>query len=152
MTPPIRGGFEENQLRRTPPKTGRVCYYVSVKVRNSQTGLMHQRAMKKYKEKKEEETMQDYVLSKIKEIAAKFDIEKVILFGSRARGDHSKTSDYDIAILGKDIPLVDQALLREAMEEINTLKKLDVVFIDEDSDKELAENIRSEGVVIYEQI
>ncbi|RQD68421.1 MAG: nucleotidyltransferase domain-containing protein [Tindallia sp. MSAO_Bac2] len=85
--------------------------------------------------------MQDYVLSMIKEIAAKFEIEKVVLFGSRARDDHLKTSDYDIAIFGKDISLVDQALLREAMEEINTLKKVDVVFIDEDSEKELVENI-----------
>lgn len=96
--------------------------------------------------------MQDYVLSKIREIGAKFEIEKVILFGSRARGDHSKTSDYDIAILGKDISLADQALLREAIEEINTLKKLDVVFIDENLEDELVENIRKEGVVIYEQI
>jgi len=42
--------------------------------------------------------MKDYVIEQLCEIAAKYKIEKMVLFGSRARGDHSLLSDYDIAV------------------------------------------------------
>lgn len=94
--------------------------------------------------------MQDAVLSQIREIAIKYKVESVVLFGSRARGDHSDTSDYDIAIFGKHLSLMDQMLLRGALEDIHTLKKIDVVFVSEDLNEVLMENIKKEGVVIYE--
>lgn len=37
------------------------------------------------------------VIEEIRNLAQKYDIEKVILFGSRARGDFRRTSDIDIA-------------------------------------------------------
>ncbi|MCD6092921.1 MAG: nucleotidyltransferase domain-containing protein [Candidatus Aenigmarchaeota archaeon] len=36
------------------------------------------------------------------EIKKKYDIKKIILFGSRARGDNFITSDYDSVIVSKD--------------------------------------------------
>ncbi len=44
----------------------------------------------------------DRVLKEIKEFAAMHNIDKVILFGSRARGTHSERSDIDIAVSGCD--------------------------------------------------
>ena len=42
----------------------------------------------------------DEILSKIKESVSKLDPDaKIILFGSRARGDYEKESDWDILIL-----------------------------------------------------
>ena len=38
------------------------------------------------------------VIEEIRNLAQKYDIEKVILFGSRARGDFRRTSDIDIEI------------------------------------------------------
>ena len=38
------------------------------------------------------------VIEEIRNLAQKYDIEKVILFGSRARGDFRRTSDIDIAV------------------------------------------------------
>ena len=35
------------------------------------------------------------VMEEIRELARKYDIEKVVLFGSRARGDFRRTSDID---------------------------------------------------------
>lgn len=37
-----------------------------------------------------------------KEVSRSFRIEKGILFGSRARGDHLKRSDYDIMLVSPD--------------------------------------------------
>jgi predicted nucleotidyltransferase len=38
------------------------------------------------------------VLDEIRTLAQKYHVKKVILFGSRARGDFKKTSDIDIAV------------------------------------------------------
>mgnify|MGYP001774136830 CR=1 FL=1 len=46
------------------------------------------------------DVLKDPVLQKIVEIIVKeFDPDKIILFGSRARGDYNEHSDYDILVL-----------------------------------------------------
>ena len=82
------------------------------------------------------------------ELAKKYNIEKVILFGSRARGDYSKVSDVDIAVSGGDI--VEFSI--DVDEETNTLLQFDVVNLDKSVQKELLESIENEGVIIYEKI
>lgn len=43
------------------------------------------------------------VLEEIKDLAKEYKIKKVILFGSRARGDYHTTSDIDLATEGGNI-------------------------------------------------
>ena len=95
--------------------------------------------------------MKDNVLEQLTAIALKYKIDKMVLFGSRARGDHSPVSDYDIAVFKMELSQTDRALLSLDIEEINTLKKIDVVFIDDNIAEEFIANIIKEGVVIYEQ-
>jgi len=92
----------------------------------------------------------DKVLMSVAEIAAKFNIEKVILFGSRARGDNSSVSDYDIAIYGSGLSTNEKAAFSLEIEEIETLKKFDIVFIDGSVSQELIKNVMNDGVIIYE--
>ena len=40
----------------------------------------------------------DRVVEQVVTIAKKFKANKAVLLGSRARGDHSEVSDYDIAV------------------------------------------------------
>lgn len=47
--------------------------------------------------------IRDEVIQEIREIAEKYKVEKVILFGSRARGDFHRTSDIDLAVKGGDL-------------------------------------------------
>ena len=75
------------------------------------------------------------VIEEIRNLAQKYDIEKVILFGSRARGDFRRTSDIDI---------VD--------EETSTLLEYDIVNLDRDMQDELRESIEKEGRILYEKI
>lgn len=91
----------------------------------------------------------DNVVEQIKKIAMKYNIEKIVLFGSQARGDHSPRSDYDIAVFDKNLSAIDKAYFSADVEEINTLKKIDIVFVNDSSIDELMENIKMEGVVIY---
>ena len=43
------------------------------------------------------------VIEEICQLAEKYSIEQVLLFGSRARGDHRRTSDIDLAVRGGDV-------------------------------------------------
>lgn len=95
--------------------------------------------------------MNDLVLNEIARVAQQFDVDRVLLYGSRARGDHSLASDYDVAIFGDHLSAVDKVLLSNAVDEIRTLKKIDLVFMADNRDDDFARRILAEGVVIYEQ-
>jgi predicted nucleotidyltransferase len=88
------------------------------------------------------------VLDEIRNLAYKYDVKKVILFGSRARGDFKRTSDIDIAVDGGDF--VRFAL--DVDEETSTLLKFDIVDLKRNIQEELRESIEKEGVVIYEKV
>lgn len=96
--------------------------------------------------------MTSSVLDFIRQLATKeASIRSVILFGSRARGDHHERSDYDIAV---DAPsMSDDAWARfaEAVREKSpTLCGIDIVRITRDMSAELRQKIQAEGQPIYE--
>lgn len=88
------------------------------------------------------------VIDEIQNLAKEHQIKKVILFGSRARGDFHKTSDIDLATIGGDH--VRFAL--DVDEETSTLLKFDIVNLDGPVQAELRNSIESEGVLLYEEI
>lgn len=92
----------------------------------------------------------DRVTEKIKEISRKYKVEKVLLFGSRARGDNSYVSDYDIAVFGDALSEIDKAKFCDDIEELETLKKFDIVFVNQNIEDDLVKNILRDGVLIYE--
>ena len=88
------------------------------------------------------------VLDEIQNLAQKHNVKKVILFGSRARGDFKRTSVIDLAAEGGDF---DRFAL-DVEEETSTLLKYDIVDFSRPMQEELREAIRQEGIVIYEKI
>ncbi|GGK17001.1 hypothetical protein GCM10010965_18500 [Caldalkalibacillus thermarum] len=83
--------------------------------------------------------------------AANKKVKKVILFGSRARGEHRQTSDIDLAIETDQASHSQQNLIEDAIREIPTPLKVDVLFIDRLENEDLIGDIMREGVVIYDQ-
>lgn len=88
------------------------------------------------------------VIVEIKALAVKHDIQKVILFGSRARGDYKERSDIDLAITGGKGDL----FALDVDEGTSTLLMYDIVNLDRAVQAELLEAIQREGVVIYEKV
>ena len=80
--------------------------------------------------------------------AQKNNIEKLVLFGSRARGDYRKRSDIDIAIWGGN----GASFAIDVDEETNTLLMFDVVDFKYPVQDELKESIMKEGCLLYEKI
>jgi predicted nucleotidyltransferase len=75
---------------------------------------------------------------------------KVYLFGSRARGEASRFSDFDIGIDGpKPLDLSTFFEIEDSLERIHTLHQFDLVDLNRASPK-LSANARSEGYLLYE--
>ncbi|HLB57355.1 MAG TPA: nucleotidyltransferase domain-containing protein [Gammaproteobacteria bacterium] len=77
-------------------------------------------------------------------------IERIYLFGSRARGDHSPTSDIDLAVECPQATLSEWLKVVEVLEEADTLLKIDCVRLDQ-VDAAFQKKIREEGKVIYDR-
>lgn len=77
------------------------------------------------------------------------EVDKVMLFGSRARGDYKINSDVDLCIFGDDVTHSILAKVSMDIYEIDTPLSFDIVQFAELTKKELIENILSEGVIIY---
>lgn len=88
------------------------------------------------------------VMNSISGLARQCNLDRVILFGSRARDDNRERSDIDLAIQGGDTV----AFAAGADEDIPTLLMFDVVDLDKPVQPELLEEIRKDGVVIYEKV
>ncbi len=88
------------------------------------------------------------VIQQIRTLAQKYNIKKVILFGSRARGDYKRTSDIDLAASGGDF----NRFALDVDEETSTLLKYDIVNLDMAIQKELILSIEKEGKTLYEKI
>ncbi len=77
------------------------------------------------------------------------EIEKVILFGSRARQDNNYNSDIDLCLFGEKITHLTHAKVTMDIEEINTPLSFDILNFNELTKENLIKNIKNEGIVIY---
>lgn len=72
---------------------------------------------------------------------------KIILFGSRARGDFGARSDIDIAIdAGKPVDILLIGEVKEMLSASNISLKIDLVDLNQVSN-DLANNIKREGII-----
>jgi predicted nucleotidyltransferase len=79
-------------------------------------------------------------------------IEKVILFGSRARGDHRKTSDIDLALYTNHLSHSEQSLIEADILDMSTPLKMDILFQNRLNKEKLILNIKREGVIVYDGV
>ena len=82
-------------------------------------------------------------------IAANDRVERAVLFGSRATGTNTVTSDVDIALFGDRLTLTDRARLAAALEEISMAQTVDLILYDSVHNRTLREHIRNDGVEWY---
>ena len=80
------------------------------------------------------------------------EIEKVIIYGSRAMGNYKKGSDIDLAIVGKEVNHnTVSKISAELNEELPIPYYVDVLDYNQLSNVSLKKHIDTEGKVIYEK-
>ena len=80
-------------------------------------------------------------------MAKTYHIKKVVLFGSRARGDNAERSDIDLAVSGGDF--VNFSL--DVEDKVWTLLKFDIINLDKENNPEFLTEIERDGIVLYEE-
>ena len=87
------------------------------------------------------------ITAQIVDLAKKYQLDQVILFGSRARGDNRERSDIDLAVSGAQATRFSV----EVDEAIRTLLRFDVVSLNDPISPQLQAVINKEGIVLYAQ-
>jgi len=88
----------------------------------------------------------EYRRAIIETLSANPKVERVVLFGSRAMGTFTPTSDIDLALFGDDLTLSDQAALTEAMAELAIPQRVDILIHHRIENQALRDHIRKHGV------
>lgn len=76
-------------------------------------------------------------------------IEKVILYGSRAKGTFKPFSDVDITLVGSDLSTTDLADTMNAIDDLLLPYMFDVSLYHNLKSPELLDHISRRGVVVY---
>ena len=82
-------------------------------------------------------------------IAANDRVERAVLFGSRATGTNTVSSDVDIALFGDRLTLTDQARLAAALDEIPMAQSVDLVLYELIENRTLLAHIGRAGIELY---
>lgn len=80
-------------------------------------------------------------------MARRHGLDRLVLFGSRARGTNSERSDVDIAVSGGDF----DGFYWDVQDNAHTLLMFDIVDMDGTVSDDLRAEIARDGVIIYEK-
>lgn len=92
--------------------------------------------------------LNQHVIDQIIGLAKQYNVRKLVLFGSRARGDYKEKSDIDLAVYEGDCT----RFSLDVDDETHTLLSYDVVDMNRPVDNKIKESIEKEGIVLYEKI
>jgi uncharacterized protein len=90
------------------------------------------------------------VLAFLNEIVREYEIELVVLFGSRAYGDYAPFSDCDVAIQSAGLSRLDWLRIKTRAHEAAGVVQISISRLD-DMPRKLSDRVRRDGVRIYER-
>lgn len=95
--------------------------------------------------------LDEKVIESIVSILKKYEqVERAVIYGSRARGDYRKNSDIDIALFGDELTFSINTKIFYEIDDLYWIYKIDLVNMNSlrDTDK-FKQNIIREGVEFY---
>ena len=92
----------------------------------------------------------DELYKQLAELARRYGAKRLVLFGSRARGDNRYNSDIDLAVYG--MPENNRAEFWLDCEELPTLLKFDIVHITNGMNPAFLANIKKDGVELMDRL
>ena len=87
---------------------------------------------------------------RLAKLARRYGARRLVLYGSRARGDHRYNSDVDLAVYG--MPEENEGAFGMDCDELPTLLKLDIVQIREGMNPAFLANIEKDGVTLMDRL
>jgi len=91
-------------------------------------------------------------VDRIRSVLATFsEVEKAILYGSRAKGAHKRGSDIDLALFGSDLDETILCRISNALDDLLLPYKIDLSMFANISNPNLLGHIGRVGLVLYEK-
>ena len=91
------------------------------------------------------------VIHRIHEVLSHFpEVEKAVLYGSRAKGEFKRGSDIDLTLVGSRVGERTLSRIEEELEELLLPYRFDLSAFSEITQAELIEHIERIGVVFYD--
>lgn len=96
--------------------------------------------------------LEEYVVKSLNESFVTFpEIEKVILFGSRAKGNFKEGSDIDLVLIAPKLTLTRLNKLENQLDDLLLPWKIDMVLQHHIDNHDLPDHINRVGIAIYEK-
>lgn len=96
--------------------------------------------------------LSENVVSRIRKVFSQhLEIEKAILYGSRAKGNYKPGSDIDLALVGDDLTLKVISQIQNELEEEMLPYQFDISVFSTINHPDLIDHIRRAGVLFYEK-
>ena len=92
--------------------------------------------------------LSDELLARIRALGEACGAQKLVLYGSRARGDYRERSDVDLAVYGLNRDQFSR--FTSGIDELPTLLEFDVVSVSQDMEPLFLANIQQDGVILME--
>ena len=94
----------------------------------------------------------DETVAQIHEVLARCpEVEKAVLYGSRAKGNYKPGSDVDLTLLGNGVTPKILGQIQDELEDGSLPYRFDVSIFSQIEQADLIEHIRRVGVVFYEK-
>ena len=95
--------------------------------------------------------LKDTHIHKIQSVFAQYgNIEKAILYGSRAKGNYRTGSDIDLTLVGENLDLATLFKIENELDDLLLPYKIDLSIYHKIENKDLTDHIIRVGVVFYE--
>ncbi|MFH1525718.1 MAG: nucleotidyltransferase domain-containing protein [Bacteroidota bacterium] len=96
--------------------------------------------------------LKENIIDKIADVLAEHpQIEKAMLYGSRAKGNYKNGSDIDLTLFGEKITLQLINKINGKIDDLLLPYKIDISIFSQISNEELIEHINRVGVILYKK-
>lgn len=96
--------------------------------------------------------LSDKTIEQILAVLSNFpEVDKAVLYGSRAKGNFKQGSDIDLTLFGSVLSLKSLHKIENDLDELLLPYKIDLSVFDQIADPDVIDHIRRVGVVFYEK-
>lgn len=96
--------------------------------------------------------LSEKTIKQIQAVFSKFpQVQKAVLFGSRAKGNYKRGSDIDLTLHGKDLSLSMLYKIENSLDDLLLPYKIDLSIFDQISNPDFIDHIERVGIVFYEK-
>jgi predicted nucleotidyltransferase len=96
--------------------------------------------------------LKESIIRKICSVLARYpQVEKAILYGSRAKGNYKKGSDIDLTLRGEELSLKDVYKILNDLDELLLPYIIDLSIFDDIGEPDVIEHIQRVGITFYDK-